>query len=405
MIKIYSSLTLSAFIFTNFFSINIAKADSEQTSKKTFIVTAYYSPLPNQSVYLRGSYEEDIKLNWAWIAWASWKKVFPGMIAAPKSYSFWTKIFLEGFGTWSVEDRWWAIISLNQSWSKIDRLDIWMWYGDEWLKRALSWWKRTISGMIVDSWSDISVDLTKFPAPNSVATNLKEKQEKELKETWWILISNIWPESNPDKIKELENILKEMWTFSWVVDGNFDKELKEAIIKYQFSRNLIDSKENLWAWYMWPKTRDSLRKDYQAFKKELEEKAKLIKAENDRKAKQLASKKEQERKINNLVYKKVEEHVASIWNPANWDVSQSVRKLQQTMKTLGYFDEKDTAIFWDKTKQAIINYQIDKWIIKNEKDKNAWKIDNKTLASIKEDLKTKLKSDIIKQNKLVSLNI
>lgn len=405
MIKIYSSLTLSAFIFTNFFSVNIAKADSEQTSTKTFIVTAYYSPLPNQSVYLRGTYEEDIKLNWWWINWASWKKVFPGMIAAPKSYSFWTKIFLKWFWTWSVEDRWWAIISLNSSWSKIDRLDLWMWYWEEWLKRALSWGKRTISWQIVDSGSDVVVDLSKFPAPNSVASNLKASQEKEALAAWWILISNVWAESDSDKVKEVQKIFQEMWSFSGEIDWNFTNELKEVIIKYQFSKNLIDSRDNLWAWYMWPKTRTALRTDYQTFKKNAEEQAKLAKAEEDRKAKQLAAKKEEERKINSLVYKKVEEHVASIWKPANWDISQSVRTLQQTMKTLWYFDDKDTAIFWEKTKQAIINYQIDKWIIKTWTEKNAWTVDSKTLASIKEDLKVRLKSELKKDKKLISLNM
>jgi len=39
-------------------------ADREvSTEKKTFIVTAYYSPLPDQSFYLKGSYEADIRLN------------------------------------------------------------------------------------------------------------------------------------------------------------------------------------------------------------------------------------------------------------------------------------------------------------------------------------------------------
>ncbi len=39
-------------------------ADQEiATEKKTFIVTAYYSPLPDQSFYLKGSYEADIRLN------------------------------------------------------------------------------------------------------------------------------------------------------------------------------------------------------------------------------------------------------------------------------------------------------------------------------------------------------
>ena len=39
----------------------VAAPGTPQTRK--FIVTAYYSPLPNQDRYLRGSYEADIRLN------------------------------------------------------------------------------------------------------------------------------------------------------------------------------------------------------------------------------------------------------------------------------------------------------------------------------------------------------
>jgi len=175
MIKIYSGFTLWMFIFTNFFSINIAKADDQ--SKKLFIVTAYYSPLPNQKVYLKWSYEWDIRLNWNWIAWASGKKVFPWMLAAPKSYSFWTKLFLEWFWTWEIADRWWAIVTLDNWWEKIDRIDIWMWHGEEWLKRALSWWKRKVYWKIVENDSNISISLNSFPSPNSATTSLEKKED------------------------------------------------------------------------------------------------------------------------------------------------------------------------------------------------------------------------------------
>jgi hypothetical protein len=75
------------------------------------------------------------------------------------------------------------------------------------------------------------------------------------------------------------------------------------------------------------------------------------------------------------------------------------------MKALWYFDDKDTAIFWEKTKESIIKYQIDKWIISDESSKNAWIINNATLAQIKEDLKIKIKDNLNKDQKLVSLNI
>ena len=78
--------------------------------EKTFIVTAYYSPLPDQSRYLRGNYEAELRLNGNGTHGASGKPVYAGMLAAPKSYAFGTVIHLEGIGTGTVDDRGGAIV-------------------------------------------------------------------------------------------------------------------------------------------------------------------------------------------------------------------------------------------------------------------------------------------------------
>lgn len=395
MIKIYSSLTLWAFIFTNFFSVNIARA-SEQEAKKLYIVTAYYSPLPDQKVYLRWSYEADIKLNWAWIAWASWKNVFPGMLAAPKSYNFWTKIFLEWFWVWEVSDRWWAIISINNWESKVDRIDIWMWKWEEWLKRALQWGKRKINGYNVSNDTEVSIDLNKFPAPDSAIKSLSKES--------WILSENVWINSPIEKIKELQTTLKEMWFYFWDIDWIYSDNLKNWIANYQLKEWLIDSISDMRAWYTWVKTRTSIKTNFAFYKKNNDEKILLVKQEEERQKKLAQAKAEKKAKVEKEIIKKVDDHIASIWTPEDWETSLEVRNLQKTMKLLWYFDDKDTAIFWEKTKQSIINYQLDKWIIKDESSKNAWIIDNKTLAKIKEDLTNKIKANIT-NDKLVSINM
>jgi hypothetical protein len=58
--KIQAVLLAAALIAQSTVSFPQASADSEE---KTFIVTAYYSPIPGQSYYLKGSYEADIRLN------------------------------------------------------------------------------------------------------------------------------------------------------------------------------------------------------------------------------------------------------------------------------------------------------------------------------------------------------
>lgn len=100
-------------VFTQLFSlVSPIFADEANTQEnRKFIVTAYYSPLPDQSFYLRGSYEADIKLNGGGTHGASGKAVYPGMLAGPKTYAFGTKVYLEGLGVGTVDDRGGAIVS------------------------------------------------------------------------------------------------------------------------------------------------------------------------------------------------------------------------------------------------------------------------------------------------------
>lgn len=72
---------------------------------RTFVITAYYSPLVDQESYLMGSYEADIRLNGNGTHGASGKKVFAGMIAAPKSYAFGQYIEIPDVGIVEVSDR------------------------------------------------------------------------------------------------------------------------------------------------------------------------------------------------------------------------------------------------------------------------------------------------------------
>lgn len=80
------------------------------TEPTKFIITAYYSPLPGQSFYLKGNYAAEVRLNGNGTHGASGSPVFTGMIAAPKSYDFGTQIFFDGLGLGTVSDRGGAIV-------------------------------------------------------------------------------------------------------------------------------------------------------------------------------------------------------------------------------------------------------------------------------------------------------
>lgn len=85
--KLQATLLAAAILTQSAVSFPDVSADDE-TAYRTFVVTAYYSPLPDQSRYLRGSYEADIRLNGNGTHGASGRPVYVGMLAAPKHYEF-----------------------------------------------------------------------------------------------------------------------------------------------------------------------------------------------------------------------------------------------------------------------------------------------------------------------------
>lgn len=155
---------------------------------RTFVVTAYYSPLPWQKKYLKWSYEADIKLNWKWVHWASWKPVASWMLAWPKNYAFWTKVYIEWLWVWSIEDRGSAIVMNWERWYDYDRIDVWMWYWDDWLKKALSWWKRTVKWEILENTAEITM---KYNEDKWVALSKEKKNSlQEIKNRILTYIDN-----------------------------------------------------------------------------------------------------------------------------------------------------------------------------------------------------------------------
>ena len=128
----------------------------EGGTKKLFRITGYYSPLPNQSKYVRGSYETDVRLNGRGTNGADGTEVYPGMLAAPITYSFGTQIFLPGLGLGTVHDRGGAIVSAGNRGQTYDRIDVWMGKGEEGLARALALGSRIIEGILYPLGSNIS---------------------------------------------------------------------------------------------------------------------------------------------------------------------------------------------------------------------------------------------------------
>lgn len=199
---------------------------------KFYEVTAYYSPLPDQYHYWQWSYEAEKKMNGEWKAWASWKEVFNGMIAAPKNYVFGQKIYIDGFGRGEVSDRWWAIVTAadnENTW--LDRIDIWAWYGEEWLMRALTIGRKVVEWKSCDSTFDVQVWFD-FPADNLLKHFFKISLYDRVLIQW---DKNI-------RVYELNSYLAGLW-YKIEKTPNYTSETKNAICSFQQAQDIYTSSD------------------------------------------------------------------------------------------------------------------------------------------------------------------
>lgn len=229
-------------VFTKLADLHLQK---EQIAlwDRYFMVTAYYSPLPWQARYTTGSYAGDKRLNGNGTHAASGKQVFPGLLAAPRNYDFWTKIFLEGIGVGSVEDRWWAIVNAGERGYSEDRIDIWMWSGDEGLERALKWGKRRVKWEIVELSESVSVVFNSSP----VEKYRKLKIDAE----------------NPEResVKKLQTLFTQIGLYTWPISGEFE-DIRPILVDFQVKQEVITNKDSYVAGYVGEKTIQALRREY-----------------------------------------------------------------------------------------------------------------------------------------------
>jgi len=344
MSKILKSLFLLIItIFWLFiFQANNTFATETKIKNISFIVTAYYSPLPNQKKYITWSYSWDKRLNWEWHTTASWKPVKPGILAAPTKYPFGTKIYFEWYGVWVVEDRWWAIVKAWVRWFEHDRIDIWMWYGDEWLQRALKWWKRVIPWRVVSRNQEVNL---KF-ADDILAWLEKIKVNPEV-------------HKKEDVIK-LQEKFKELWLYNWKIDWKYES-IKDDIIKFQIDNKIISSYKDEAAGWFWPKTFTALLRRYWA--KEV-----LIKQDDF---------------VIQETNAKIETILQAPEIRLDWDNPQKeeVIKVQKLFKEIWLYN---WAIDWNynSIKNKILEIQKEAWIIKKDNDWGAGYFWEKTKAAL-----------------------
>jgi peptidoglycan hydrolase-like protein with peptidoglycan-binding domain len=303
--KILSILACSSIIANQSFWLIPETKASFEPYQKTFIVTAYYSPLPGQNFYVTGSLASDKRLNGNGTHGADGTPVYPGMIAAPGTYSFGTRISCPGYIDGEIHDRGGAIVKAGVRNNAHDRLDFWAGHGDEALKTALYWGKRTLTCTVYPpnhSPAEQYVTLPQGKLSDFAKTFLKKPQTS----TPVAQSSDVIPTHYQELLKDL----------------GYDPSDKASRIAFQTRHEIISSETDASAGNIGPGTKAKLDQIRQESHKE-------IPAEG------------------------LEEGT----------VSSDVRLLQEMLVEMGYLDENPTAIFGEKTKQALIQFQLEKGII------------------------------------------
>lgn len=357
MKKIVTFLVLFALLIIQFFILVVYWYDTSSCYKKTFTVSWYYSPLKWQSFYYRWDYESEIRLNWSWIRWASWKKVFNWMIAAPKNYAFWTKIILPWYWVWEVSDRWWAIVNAWVRWNSFDRIDLWLWHWETWLKRALSFWMQKMEWYICsDLDSSLWLDYDKF----HIYDNFFQST------FWWIALSQ-W--RTDAWVTVLQSYLNKLWYVqNQHITWYFWPLTKQSVCNFQVDKWLLSAYSEL-CWVFWPTTRAYLRK-------ELNSKW-LLNVSYKKKSSWEELEKELpvsiETKVNENEIQEVKELVYYSFSNFyraynNWEQNEEIEYLQKYLMMLWFYEWEETWLYDQETIDAVFNLQLRYWLLSENDD-------------------------------------
>ena len=324
------SLRKYSYIFASFLAFFSFHGDSGYATPITqeFIVTAYYSPLPNQNFYLKGNYEAEKLLNGNGTNGASGKPVFVGMIAAPKTYAFDTRIDFEGLGVGIVQDRGGAIVKAWERGYSSDRIDIWMGSWESGLRRAMVWGKRKVTGTIT---TDTTKPLLNFRDIDTGKVDLS----KYGRVTSNALSSYLSPE-----------ILS---MFSDLGYNSDTSDIRSMLIEFQKDHGIILSSADDGAWVYGPKTKVTLTKEYNTYIQLRDAEIEKIESE---KALLISARNEWE---NN--YQVASNKVSAIWSPKRGDTGRHITNLQITLKSKGYFKWKENGVMSGPTIVAVKNLQ------------------------------------------------
>jgi len=266
-------------------------------------------------------------------------EVFVGMIAAPRSYAFGTKIEIPGLGVGAVHDRGGAIIKRTN----YDRIDIWMGKGDEGLNRALNWGMVKVTGKVFFE-KKVSTNLTFAHISSSLPITLKKAKKIVRKKSFKL--------GNKDKsIINIKNNLSQLGYFKNKINDIFDEDLKNAIINFQIDQKIIKSARSYGAGFIGSKTLKILKQ---------------------------------------ALANKPTVKVAELKKPLNWGNDSKIKKtkkVQVLLSNLKYYHGPINGTSSSELTDSIFQFQKDNKILISKNDPGAGVFGPKTSAKVDEIIK------------------
>lgn len=193
--------------------------------------------------------------------------------------------------------------------------------------------------------------------------------------------TNLTPSQNSTEIgdvRELQTQLKDLGYFKYEVDGIYNKRLVDSLYAFQLEKKIVNGEEDPGAGYYGPVTKSTLAESYKSYEERKEQIASL---ETDLEtAKDVLNKSRDKKKL------EFTNTLKKIPTAKLKQVHPEIRTLQKILKQVGYLDHKDTAIFGELTKAALIKYQLELKVIDNAASPYAGVLGDQTREAIAIDL-------------------
>jgi len=399
---------------------------SRPMEKRKLLITAYYSPLPNQDFYIRGSYAADIRLNGRGTNGADGTEVYVGMLAAPRTYPFGTRVKLPGLGVGEVHDRGGAILAHKN----YDRIDVWMGYGEEGLSRALNWGARLLEGEVYFTPDHVEPGLSfswvSSILPNSVVTRLKnrtsvtsqvavstaltpvpvkiveevalevvvpevKKEITRLEQKRNRLTAGLGKDSSGEAVIDLQRMLWELGYYDGQLSGSYDTATIDAVYDFQIDNGVLQSQWDTGSGFFGHKTKEVMIKaigrkiailsDYPQEAQSWTPAKRVLPKISALKLEEFAEER-QELNFADVVMNKKVVHDLNVELDLK-DRNDHVISLQNILIRCGYLEDGlNTGYYGQMTQQAVLKFQIEKGIVTSVDDSGAGRVGPQTLLHL-----------------------